>query len=174
MVWAAVSVIFRLQHVFVAVERFFPVLTPPSDISLPVFIAKYSLLMVFCWPTFRLCSYLFQTCWRPDGTPAVGNAKGQSKRQSKKSVQRGLLFWAEAGLQRAVYRVVAAPEEACRLNRLTGQGALAEEGGWADDKQRKSCEGHRHGCNEVASWHRAWRAGPNEKALQWRAFVTAT
>ncbi len=91
MVWAAVSAIFRLQHVFVAVERFFPVVTPPSDMSLPVFIAKFPLLMVPCRPTFRLCSDLFLACWRPDGAPAVGNAKVQDKKsvQSKKSVQRG-------------------------------------------------------------------------------------
>lgn len=80
MVWAAVSAIFRLQHVFVAAERFFPVVTPPSDMSLPVFIAKFPLLMVLCRPTFRLCSDLFLACWRPDGAPAVGNAKGQSKK----------------------------------------------------------------------------------------------
>lgn len=111
MVWAAVSAIFRFQHVFVAVERFFPVVTPPSDMSLPVFIAKFPLLMVPCRPTFRPCSDLFLACWRPDGAPAVGNAKGQSKKteqedRARRVCREVVLFSAEAGLQRAVYRVV--------------------------------------------------------------------
>lgn len=169
MVWAAVSAIFRLQHVFVAVERFFPVVTPPSDMSLPVFIAKFPLLMVLCRPTFRLCSDLFLACWRPDGAPAVGNAKVQDK----KSVQRGrAVLGRSRAAEGCVLRCFSPEPKQCHLNRLTGQ--VARRRGRAGDKQRKRCAERRDGCNEMVSWPRAWRAGSNEKALQWKAFVTAT
>lgn len=101
MIWAAVSAIFRLQHVFVAVERFFPVVTPPSDMSLPVFIAKFPLLMVLCRPTFRLCSDLFRHIGGPMGHLRSATPRCRTRRVCREVV----LFSAEAGLQRAVYRV---------------------------------------------------------------------
>lgn len=76
--------------------------------------------MVLCRPTFRLCSDLFQACWRSDGTPAVGNAKVQDK----KSMQRGgAVLGRSRTAEGCVPRCFSPEPKQCHLNRLTGQGA---------------------------------------------------
>ncbi len=124
MVWAAVSAIFRLQHVFVAVERFFPVVTPPSDMSLPVFIAKFPLLMVFCRPTFRLCSDLFRHIGGPMGRLRSATPRDRARRVCREVCCSGQ----KPGCRGPCTALLRPLKKQCRLNRLTGQGVLAEEG----------------------------------------------
>lgn len=103
--------------------------------------------MVLCRPTFRLCSDLFQACWRSDGTPAVGNAKVQDK----KSMQRGgAVLGRSRTAEGRVPRCFSPELTQCHLNRLTGQGAPKKgDGGQAINRGSAA----RRARMVVTRWH---------------------